>query len=190
MVLIIDPLRGLSDGLGKAEQKLLSHKIQILCSVTKKLAVPAAVSILGDTPDMVWPEALANQHTIPVYLRSTANPWDDPALRGAMEKHRPAYLVMLGFWGEISLTMGAFSAHRAGHDVYLLIDCCPGSEAPLVEGQIDRMMKSGMNPMTWKQLIFEWARYHPPLLDDQLLADLLNDEDGASELFTALQVQD
>lgn len=186
MVVIIDPLECFISPLSETDQQALKHKMDVLCRVAHKIGVPVVVSVLGEGKDTLWPDWLEGNSTIDLYARTVANPWDDKGLRDAIDKHRPPYLVLVGFWGEISLTMTAISALRGGHEVFLLSDCCPDLESAAVSMCLDYMIRASIAPVSWRQLIFEWARHQPLILDKELLADLLEDTAVPKHLQSAL----
>ncbi|MEX0298840.1 MAG: isochorismatase family protein [Kordiimonas sp.] len=190
MVIIIDPLVYFLSDLTESQQQILYHKLNTLCHVANKIGVPVVISALKETDSTARTGCFFDQEGIPLFTRAVANPWDDRALRKAVVQYDPAYLVIAGFWGEVSLNMMAMSALRDGHEVFLLMDCCPDLERPIFASQLEYMVRATIAPVTWRQVIFEWARHQPLILTEKLLSSVLEETAAKSELISALQVQD
>ncbi|PCI52701.1 MAG: hypothetical protein COB36_14565 [Alphaproteobacteria bacterium] len=158
MVVVVDPLACFVSHLSEVDKKALSHKMDVLYGVADKISIPVAVSVLGEGTDTLWPVNLSNSRKLDLYPRTVANPWDDKGLRAAIDKHGPSYI--------------------------LLADCCPDMEKN--SRSLDYMIRAGVAPVSWRQVIFEWARHQPLILSETFLADLTRNTALPEELRTAL----
>ncbi|WP_417625237.1 isochorismatase family protein [Paremcibacter congregatus] len=187
MMIIVDPQECFLKTMNPDDRAGLEHRLVSLCRAARKVRVPIAVSLIGGHGTKAWPHWLDDDPDIHVCRRVTANPWDDKQLREHIAKLHLPYIVLVGFWGEISLSMMALSALREGHDVYMVLDCCPNFDKPVLANQLEYLIRNTLAPVTWRQVIFEWARHEPLILTEKLLRDMLGDNADCPELISALK---
>ena len=94
LLLLVDPQECFISHLCEEEKAELQHKLDVLCRTAKKMNIPVITTKLGEKKSDLWPHWLKDTEKIPVYSRSTANPWDHAPLKDALKQHRPRIL----FW--------------------------------------------------------------------------------------------
>lgn len=186
-LLIVDPLSSLLAHLEADVRDQLAARMQIVLDLCDKLSIPVVVSVVGEEQEL-FPSYLSMRDSVTILPRSCINPYDDPALyEMLLGKLRPPFLIMIGYWAEMSLATTVFAAYRNGHEVFVPLDLCPGLEAPALKPKYDLMIRYGVDLMTWRQLIVEWARHSRGILDDGLLQTLLEDTPNADTMLAHLR---
>jgi len=71
-------------------------------------------------------------------------------------------LLLAGLWTETAITFAALSGLELGYQVYVVTDAVAGMTVSSHEVAIDRMVQSGVVPVTWRQVLFEWYRVSGP----------------------------
>lgn len=158
-LLIVDPLEALVSHLDAEVRDQLAARMQTVLGLCNKLSIPVVVSVVGEGQSL-FPNCLNKQDGVTILPRSCINPYDNPALyEMLLGKLKPPFLIMIGYWAEMSLTTTVFAAYRNGHEVFVPIDLCPDLETLALKPKYDLMIRYGVDLMTWRQLIVEWARH-------------------------------
>ena len=106
-----------------------------------------------------YPEILAVFPDAPLLERTSMNSWDDQKVRDALENNGRDKVVVSGLWTEVCNSMFALDAMREGnYEIYMVADASGGTSVEAHNYAMDRMVQSGVVPMTWQQVLLEWQR--------------------------------
>ncbi|WP_454803094.1 hydrolase [Mucilaginibacter phyllosphaerae] len=104
-----------------------------------------------------YPQATSN------YLdRTTMNTWEDEAAYNAITSKGKKKVVLAGLWTGVCIVGPALSALSEGYEVYAITDACGDVSTEAHERAVQRMVHSGVKPVTSIQYLLElqrdWAR--------------------------------
>jgi len=104
-----------------------------------------------------YPQATSN------YLdRTTMNTWEDEAACNAITGKGKKKVVLAGLWTGVCIVGPALSALSEGYEVYAITDACGDVSTEAHERAVQRMVHSGVKPVTSIQYLLElqrdWAR--------------------------------
>jgi nicotinamidase-related amidase len=104
-------------------------------------------------------EALGNPKRIE---RSTTNAWEDPRVVDAVRATGRKRVAIAGLWTEVCVAFPALYAIRDDYDVYAIVDACGGATREAHDMAVQRMILSGVEPLTAAAYLYEmqrdWAR--------------------------------
>ena len=142
------------------------NNVAIIAGASKIFDVPTVVSTVAEDsfsgpvfPEVeeFYPKATSN------YIdRSTMNAWEDEAAYQAIVAPGKTKVVLAGLWTSVCILDPALSAIAEGYEVYVITDACGDVSTEAHERAIQRMIQSGVMPMTAIQYLLElqrdWAR--------------------------------
>jgi nicotinamidase-related amidase len=104
-----------------------------------------------------YPQATSN------YIdRTSMNTWEDEAAYKAITGAGKKKIVLAGLWTGVCIVGPALSALSEGYEVYVITDACGDVSAEAHERAVQRMVHSGVKPITSVQYVLElqrdWAR--------------------------------
>jgi len=113
--------------------------------------------------------------------RTFINAWQDARLVNAVKKAGRTKLVIAGLWTEVCVAMPAIQAQGEGYDVYVVADASGGVSVEAHAMAMDRMIQSGVKPITWLAVLCEWQRDWAARQDKQAeLTGILIEHGGSS----------
>jgi nicotinamidase-related amidase len=95
---------------------------------------------------------------VPEIDRTTMNAWEDPDFRAAVAKTERKNLVIAGLWTEVCVAFPALDALHEGYEVYFVADAIGGVSKVSHESAMQRMVQSGVTPVTVLGLACELQR--------------------------------
>jgi nicotinamidase-related amidase len=94
--------------------------------------------------------------------RTTMNTWEDPNVIEQFNKLGKTKVVFAGLWTSVCIVGPALSAIDQGFEVYVIADACGDVSEEAHERAMERMVQTGVRPMTSLQYLLElqrdWAR--------------------------------
>jgi nicotinamidase-related amidase len=104
-----------------------------------------------------YPQATSN------YIdRTSMNTWEDEAAYKAITSTGKKKIVLAGLWTGVCIVGPALSALSEGYEVYVITDACGDVSTEAHERAVQRMVHSGVKPITSVQYLLElqrdWAR--------------------------------
>ena len=90
--------------------------------------------------------------------RTAINAWEDQNVQNTVEKTGRKNLIIAGLWTEVCVTFTALSAMEDGYDVYVVTDASASTTKQAHQVAIQRMVQTGVKPVTWEQVLFEFQR--------------------------------
>lgn len=93
-----------------------------------------------------------------IFVRKSiaSNALIDEAVRLRLRRYGRDKLVIAGLWTSESFAETALGALKEGYDVFGLIDACGDTSVERHNYGVHRMLKAGLNPITWMSLASEW----------------------------------
>jgi len=160
-LIIIDQQPQMAFGVQSIDRQTLKNNVVALAKSARVFDVPTTIttveteSFSGHT----YPEVLAVFPDAPLLERTSMNSWDDQKVRDALENNRRNKVVVSGLWTEVCNSMFALDAMREGnYEIYMVADASGGTSVEAHNYAMDRMVQSGVVPMTWQQVLLEWQR--------------------------------
>ncbi len=151
-VLFIDHQTGLANGVADQSQAEFTSNVVALAKLAKLFDLPTVITTsASDGPNgPVMPQITQILPDAPVVHRpGQINAWDNADFVAAVEKTGRKKLIIAGISTEVCVAFVALSAVKAGYEVYAVIDSS-GTWSKLVqEVAVARMVKAGVEPMTW-----------------------------------------
>lgn len=119
-VLLIDHQIGPLWELDFAEVR---RRVVELASTAGRLRMPTVITAIGiDRLGPVIPELTDALEDAPHLVRSVVNPWDDPRIRGTIQRMGREKLIIAGSAADVGVALCARSAIDAGYQVYAPLD--------------------------------------------------------------------
>ncbi|KGO88646.1 chloroperoxidase [Flavobacterium rivuli WB 3.3-2 = DSM 21788] len=144
----------------------LRTNVAIISGASKIFNVPTIVTTVAEESfsGPVFPEIeeFYPQATSGYIDRTSMNTWEDEAAYKAITGLNKNKLVLAGLWTGVCIVGPALSAIAEGYDVYVITDACGDVSTEAHERAVQRMVHSGVKPITSVQYLLElqrdWAR--------------------------------
>lgn len=144
----------------------LRNNVAVICGASKIFNVPTVITTVAEESfsGPVFPEI---EEAFPMatsgYIdRTSMNTWEDEAAYKSIVGKQKKKLVLAGLWTGVCIVGPALSAMEEGYDVFVITDACGDVTDEAHERAVQRMIHSGVKPMTSIQYILElqrdWAR--------------------------------
>ncbi|CAO4196236.1 hydrolase [Methylorubrum extorquens] len=145
---------------------LNSHDPHMVVNNTTALAKSAKVfgvptiptSVIAERGGVIFPQVTDVFPGQEVIDRTFINTWEDEKVVNAVKATGRKQLIIAGLWTEICVAMPAIQAAGEGWDVTVITDASGGVSVEAHEVAIQRMIRAGVNMMTWLALAAEWQR--------------------------------
>lgn len=152
-----------------------------LSKLAKAFKVPTILtSVLVDRGGKLFPQITDVFPGQDVIDRTWINTWEDSKVVDAVKATGRKQLVIAGLWTEVCVAMPAIQAAGEGWDVTVVTDACGGASVESHEVAVQRMIRAGVNMMTWLAVGSEWQRDWARLDTAALLPDILMAHAGGS----------
>lgn len=144
----------------------LRTNVAVVCGASKIFNVPTIVTTVAEESfsGPVFPEIeeFYPMATSGYIDRTSMNTWEDEAAYKAITGTKKQKLVLAGLWTGVCIVGPALSAIAENYDVYVITDACGDVSIEAHERAIQRMVHSGVKPITSIQYLLElqrdWAR--------------------------------
>ncbi|ALM47965.1 chloroperoxidase [Flavobacterium psychrophilum] len=144
----------------------LRTNVAVICGASKIFNVPTIVTTVAEESfsGPVFPEIeeFYPMATSGYIDRTSMNTWEDEAAYKAITGTKKQKLVLAGLWTGVCIVGPALSALAENYEVYVITDACGDVTAEAHERAIQRMVHSGVKPITSIQYLLElqrdWAR--------------------------------
>ncbi|MCG5246025.1 hydrolase [Methylorubrum extorquens] len=145
---------------------LNSHDPHMVVNNTTALAKSAEVfgvptiltSVIAERGGVIFPQVTDVFPGQEVIDRTFINTWEDEKVVDAVKATGRKQLIIAGLWTEICVAMPAIQAAGEGWDVTVITDASGGVSVEAHEVAVQRMIRAGVNMMTWLALAAEWQR--------------------------------
>lgn len=130
-----------------------------LAKSAKAFGVPTIVtSVIADRGGLIFPQITDVFPGEEVIDRTFINTWEDKKVVDVVKATGRKQLIIAGLWTEICVAMPAIQAAGEGWDVTVITDASGAVSTEAHEVAIQRMIRAGVNMMTWLALAAEWQR--------------------------------
>lgn len=144
----------------------LRTNVAVICGASKIFNVPTIVTTVAEESfsGPVFPEIeeFYPMATSDYIDRTSMNTWEDEAAYKAITGTKKQKLVLAGLWTGVCIVGPALSALAENYEVYVITDACGDVTGEAHERAIQRMVHSGVKPITSIQYLLElqrdWAR--------------------------------
>lgn len=151
-ILFIDHQTGLSNGVQDQSYPEYLTAVTALAELAKAYELPAVITTSAeDGPNgPVLPVVAHNLPDAPVIKRpGEINAWDNAEFVAAVEATGRKKLIIAGVSTDVCVALLALAARSAGYEVYAVIDASGTWNKLVQEIAVARMVKAGVEPMTW-----------------------------------------
>ncbi|KQT50232.1 amidohydrolase [Methylobacterium sp. Leaf456] len=146
-------------GLNSHDPHLVVNNTTALAKAAKVFGVPTILtSVIAERGGVIFPQVTEVFPEQAVIDRTFVNTWEDRNVVGAVEATGRKQLIIAGLWTEVCVAMPAIQAAGEGWDVTVVTDACGGISVEAHEVAIQRMIRAGVNMMTWLAVMAEWQR--------------------------------
>lgn len=130
-----------------------------LAKAAKAFGVPTILtSVIADRGGLIFKHVTDVFPGQEVIDRTFVNTWEDKKVVDAVKATRRKQLIIAGLWTEVCVAMPAIQAAGEGWDVTVVTDASGGVSVEAHEVAIHRMIRAGVNMMTWLAVVAEWQR--------------------------------
>lgn len=130
-----------------------------LAKAAKAFGVPTILtSVIAERGGLIFKHITDVFPGQEVIDRTLVNTWEDAKVVDAVKATRRKQLVIAGLWTEVCVAMPAIQAAGEGWDVTVVTDASGGLSVESHEVAIQRMIRAGVNMMTWLAVVAEWQR--------------------------------
>jgi nicotinamidase-related amidase len=145
--------------LNSHDPHMVVNNTAALAKAAKVFDVPTVLtSVLAERGGLIFPQVTDVFPGQKVIDRTFINTWEDPNAVNAVKATGRKQLVIAGLWTEVCVAMPAIQAAGEGWDVTVVTDACGGVSVEAHEVAIQRMIRAGVNMMTWLAVMAEWQR--------------------------------
>ncbi|TGE00510.1 hydrolase [Methylobacterium nonmethylotrophicum] len=145
--------------LNSHDQHLVVNNTTALAKAAKVFGVPTILtSVIADRGGVIFPQVTDVFPEQDVIDRTFINTWEDAKVVDAVKRTGRTQLVIAGLWTEVCVAMPAIQAAGEGWDVTVVTDACGGISIEAHEVAVQRMIRAGVNIMTWLAVMAEWQR--------------------------------
>lgn len=146
-------------GLNSHDPHMVVNNTTALAKAAKVFDVPTILtSVLADRGGNIFPQVAEVFPGQEVIDRTLINTWEDEKVVDAVKATGRTQLIIAGLWTEVCVAMPAIQAAGEGWDVTVVTDACGGITIEAHEVAIQRMIRAGVNMMTWLAVMAEWQR--------------------------------
>lgn len=145
--------------LNSHDPHMVVNNTTALAKSAKVFGVPTILtSVIAERGGVIFPQVTDVFPGQEVIDRTFINTWEDEKVVDAVKATGRKQLIIAGFWTEICVAMPAIQAAGEGWDVTVITDASGGVSVEAHEVAIQRMIRAGVNMMTWLALAAEWQR--------------------------------
>jgi len=178
---LIDLQPRMLDGVAHADRRQLLDNNLMLAKAAALFGVPTLLSCM-EAPGAGAAFA-ADVHAVfptqALHLRTAINSWDDAAFAATVTALGRNKLILAGLWTATCIALPAIEAIEDGYDVYVVEDCCGDASALAHENAMQRMIQSGVRPVTALSVMLEWQRDWALLETSAAVRDIARAHSGA-----------
>ncbi|KQP97121.1 putative enzyme with cysteine hydrolase domain [Methylorubrum extorquens] len=145
--------------LNSHDPHMVVNNTTALAKSAKVFGVPTILtSVIAERGGVIFPQVTDVFPGQEVIDRTFINTWEDEKVVDAVKATGRKQLIIAGLWTEICVAMPAIQAAGEGWDVTVVTDASGGVSVEAHEVAIQRMIRAGVNMMTWLALAAEWQR--------------------------------
>lgn len=163
-LIFIDHQPQMAFGVQSIDRQTLKNNTVALAKSGRIFGVPTIITTVETEgfSGYAYPELLDVFPDAPILERTSMNSWDDQKVRdalarGAAEGRRK--IVVSGLWTEVcNMTFALSCRAETDYEIYMVADASGGTSVEAHAYAMDRMVQTGVIPVTWQQVLLEWQR--------------------------------
>lgn len=145
--------------LNSHEPQMVVNNTTGLAKVAKAFGVPTILTtVIADRGGRLFPQITDVFPGQEIIDRTFINTWEDQVVVNAVKATGRKQLIIAGLWTEVCVAMPAIQAAGEGWDVTVVTDASGGTSTEAHAVAIQRMLRAGVNMMTWLAVASEWQR--------------------------------
>lgn len=145
--------------LNSHDPHMVVNNTTALAKSAKVFGVPTVItSVIAERGGVIFPQVTDVFPGQEVIDRTFINTWEDEKVLDVVKATGRKQLIIAGLWTEICVAMPAIQAAGEGWDVTVITDASGAVSVEAHEVAIQRMIRAGVNMMTWLALAAEWQR--------------------------------
>ncbi|CAO4166523.1 Enzyme with cysteine hydrolase domain [Methylorubrum aminovorans] len=145
--------------LNSHDPHMVVNNTTALAKSAKVFGVPTVItSVIAERGGVIFPQVTDVFPGQEVIDRTFINTWEDEKVVDVVKATGRKQLIIAGLWTEICVAMPAIQAAGEGWDVTVITDASGAVSVEAHEVAIQRMIRAGVNMMTWLALAAEWQR--------------------------------
>ncbi|MDR0446170.1 MAG: hydrolase [Oscillospiraceae bacterium] len=159
-VAIIDHQPQMYFGVSSDARGAILNNVSLLAEAAKAFGIPCILSTV--TAASFAGELVQRVHDVfpsaQIIDRTSLNAWEDENFKTAVVNTGRREIILAGLWTEICVALPAISMLADGYKVYAAVDACGGSSRTAHRAAVERMLQSGVIPLTAQQVLLELQR--------------------------------
>ena len=145
--------------LNSHDPQMVVNNATGLAKMAKAFRVPTILtSVIAERGGLIFPQITDVFPGQEVIDRTFINTWEDRKVVDAVKATDRKQLIIAGLWTEVCVAMPAIQAAGEGWDVTVVTDASGAVSVEAHELAIQRMLRAGVNMMTWMAVGAEWQR--------------------------------
>ncbi len=160
LVLFADLQAGIADLPLTVPYKRLQKGVLALSRLAQVLEMPAIVSAVRGQdggPAVIMPEIMQGLGELPIHYRTTADSFENQAIKQAIEATGRKTILIAGAATEVAVQLPALSGSDLGYRVFLVIDAIAGISARTEDAALRRIAQAGASTVSIATLSGELA---------------------------------
>jgi nicotinamidase-related amidase len=160
-LIFIDQQPQMAFGVQSIDRQTLKNNVVGLAKAARAFNIPTIITTVETAAfsGYTYPELLDVFPDHKLLERSSMNSWDDQKVRDALAANGRTKVVVAGLWTEVCNNTFALSAMlEGGYEIYMVADASGGTSKEVHDYAMQRMIQTGVVPMTWQQVLLEWQR--------------------------------
>ena len=160
LVLFTDLQAGIADLPLNVPYKRLQKGVFALSRLARLLGMPGIVSaVMGQdgSPAQIMPEIAQGLGELPIHYRTTADSFENQAIKQAIEATGRKTILIAGTATELAVQLPALSGSDLGYRVFIVIDAVAGISERTEDAALRRITQAGASTVSIATLSGELA---------------------------------
>jgi len=160
-LIFIDQQPQMAFGVQSIDRQMLKNNVVALAKAAKLFKIPTTITTVETESfsGYTYPELLDVFPDHKLLERTSMNSWDDKKVRDALKVNNRNKVVVSGLWTEVCNNSFALCAMlEGGYEIYMVADASGGTSKEAHDYAMQRMIQTGVVPVTWQQVMLEWQR--------------------------------
>jgi len=160
-LIFIDQQPQMAFGVQSIDRQMLKNNVVALAKAARLFKIPTTITAVETESfsGYTYPELLDVFPDHKLLERTSMNSWDDKKVRDALKVNNRNKVVVSGLWTEVCNNSFALCAMlEGGYEIYMVADASGGTSKEAHDYAMQRMIQTGVVPVTWQQVMLEWQR--------------------------------
>ena len=160
-LIFIDQQPQMAFGVQSIDRQMLKNNVVALAKAARLFKILTTITAVETESfsGYTYPELLDVFPDHKLLERTSMNSWDDKKVRDALKVNNRNKVVVSGLWTEVCNNSFALCAMlEGGYEIYMVADASGGTSKEAHDYAMQRMIQTGVVPVTWQQVMLEWQR--------------------------------